>query len=148
MTEIKKTLAILKARWPEVALIIGIPLLAMLLEKLLLKAGAKSTLTIYSATLFLPLLFSLISILLRLGFLRTLYLEGTKRQSPFILLRIGAHFFWRMFVLGMIYTLLLIPLFLILHNLPNRSINHSDIPTLSHNIFWLNTLYSMLVSLM
>ncbi len=136
MTEIKKTLAILKARWLEVAFIIGIPLLAILSRKLLLNAGVKSISIIYSATLFIPLLFSLISILLRLGFLRTVYLEGQKQQTLVVLLRTGIHFFWRMFVLGLIYALPFILLMIVFSKLMSLSV-----------IPWLHTLYPILVSL-
>jgi hypothetical protein len=136
MAEIKKTLAILKARWPEAAFIIGIPLLATLLRKILLNAGVKSTSIITSATLLVSLLFSLISMLLRLGFLRTIYLEGQKRQTLAALLRTGVHFLWRMFVLGLIYMMLLMLLMIVFSKLvPPEAIS------------WVYMLYPILVNL-
>jgi hypothetical protein len=139
MTEIKKTLAILKSRQFEVALIIGTHFLAILPRKLFSGVGAKSILTIYSVTLFVPLLFSLISTLLCIGFLRTVYLEDTKRQSPFILLRIGIHFLWRMFVLGMIYSLPFILQTIIYSQFIYKYISYSTL-TSSHIFLWFNTL--------
>ncbi len=86
MTEIKKTLAILKARWPEVILIIGLTVLLPFLSKLLTKLKYDSALSLtVLAVLALAVLatsFSLalmlITIMLRSGFLRTVYLEGQK----------------------------------------------------------------------
>ena len=136
MTEIKKTLAILKARWPEVAFIIGTYLLAILPGKLLLKSGIKSIPTIYLTIILVFLLFLLIGTFLCLGFLRTVYLEGQRRQRLLILLRTGKHFFWRMFALCWIYALPFTLSIIVLSKL---------IP--SHVIPWFYTLYSTLVNL-
>jgi len=109
MTEIKKTLAILKARWPEVTLLIG---LSLLLSLGILFRPEKSELTPIILVLYIcfPLPLSLILIMLYFGFQRTVYLEGPKRQSPIVLLRVGKHFFWRMVGFGLIY----IPVFWVL----------------------------------
>lgn len=146
MTEIRKTLAILKVRWPEVALIIGIYLLAILSNRLLAEVRLKSIRTINLIIPFVSLLLLLIRTLLRCGFLRTIYLEGPKRQSPLVLLLIGMHFLWRMFVLSLIYSLPFILSFLIFSNLIHRYIS-SDKLTFSHIVFWFNTLYSVFVNL-
>jgi hypothetical protein len=136
MTEIKKTLAILKARWPEVAFIIGIYLLTTLSGRLLLTAGRKSIPMTYLTIIFVLLLFLLIGTLLRFGFLRTVYLEGQKRQALIVLLRTGNHFFWRMFALVWIYAFPVTLSIIMFSKL---------IP--SHVIPWFYTLYSTLVNL-
>jgi hypothetical protein len=105
MTEIKKTLAILKARWPEVTLIVGLYALAVLSNNLF--RAARPDLTKTLILLRIPFsLFSLtlmvVSIILNYGFLRTVYLEGRKRQTPMALLKKGKHFFWRMVGFGLI----------------------------------------------
>lgn len=107
MTEIKKTLAILKARWPEVTLIVGLYALAVLSNNLFRAARPDLTGTLF--LLRIPFsLFSLalivVSIILNYGFLRTVYLEGQKRQTPMALLKKGRQFFWRMVGFGLIYV--------------------------------------------
>ena len=113
MTEIKKTLAILKARWPEVTLIVGLSILALLLNKLL-RAAQPNLTPKQSLLALIPLGFVLavmiISTILNFGFQRTVYLEGKKQQQPMVLLKTGKHFFWRMVKLG----LLLLPIYCIL----------------------------------
>ena len=51
--------------------------------------------------------FIIITFLLIIGFQRTVYLEGRKRQSPLVLLRKGKHFFLPLAALGIIYGLAL-----------------------------------------
>jgi len=97
MNEIKETLAILKTRWFEAALIIGLCFLHNLLSYIF---------RIYSdfralASLVTMSIFLLIVIVLA-GFLRTVYLEQGKRQTLPDLIRIGKHFFWRFFGLGIL----------------------------------------------
>ena len=106
MTEIKKTLAILNARWPEVTLIVGLYALAVLSNNLF--RAARPDLTKTLLLLRIPfLLFSLALIvvltILNYGFLRTVYLQGQERQTPMALLRKGRYFFWRMVGFGLIY---------------------------------------------
>ncbi|MBW8038395.1 MAG: hypothetical protein FVQ85_00150 [Planctomycetes bacterium] len=113
MAEIKKTLTILKARWPEVTLIIGLYALAVLSNNL-----SRATRPDLTKTLFLlriPFsLFSLtlmvVSMILNYGFLRTVHLEGQKVQTPMALLKTGRHFFWRMVGFGLIY---IVPYFIL-----------------------------------
>ena len=116
MTEIKETLAILKARWPEVALIIGLNVLSLFVSKLRLMVKPKMSpiqTTIGLGSLLVFIVIIVIVTLLTIGFQRTIYLEGKKRQSPMVLFRIGKHFFWRMVAFGLIY----IPVFWILARL-------------------------------
>ena len=116
MTEIVRTLAILKARWPEVILLISLNL-SLSLSNLIWPEKSELIpifLLLYSCFL---LTLSLISIMLYAGFQRTVFLEGSKRQSPLVLLRAGKHFFWRMLgiglLLGIAYFILAWPIFLI-----------------------------------
>ncbi|MFB0524736.1 MAG: hypothetical protein ACETVZ_04300, partial [Phycisphaerae bacterium] len=108
MTEIKRTLEILKARWPEVILIIGLTILLPFLSKLLTKLKHDSVLNLTVLASCFSFALMVISVVLRFGFLRTVHLEGQKRQSIQILLRTGLHFLWRMIVLGSLYG---IPIF-------------------------------------
>jgi len=105
MTEIKKTLEILKSRWPEVALIIGIGTLSLFYNKLLYLVPPNITTLQKLVDLSWFFAFIVVIELLITGFQRTLYLEGPNRQSTITLLRVGAHFFWRMLVFGLIYLL-------------------------------------------
>ena len=93
MNEIKETLAILKARWLEATLIIGLMLLPIF--------GIHSDNRILISIAALGI-FSL-RIIITAGFLRTVYLEQEKRQSLLDLMQIGKHFFWRL--LGFIILL-------------------------------------------
>jgi hypothetical protein len=106
MTEIRKTLEILKARWPEVMLIIALDVSSFSINM--------------SQTIFHPIgqlfrilitlvfiSFTIIIFMLIIGFQRTVYLEDRKRQSPLVLLREGKHFVLPLVGLGLIYTLAL-----------------------------------------
>jgi len=108
MTEIKKTLTILKARWPEVTLIVGLYVLAVLSNNLF--RAARPDLTKTLILLRIPFsLFSLtlmvVSTILNYGFLRTVYLEGQKGQTPMALLKKGISFFWRMIGFGLPFAI-------------------------------------------
>lgn len=109
MTEIKKTLTILKNRWPEVSLIVGLNVLYSLSNKLIstTNAGSKHS---YNWVAFIYSIFLLIFITaLIAGFERTVYLEGDKRQRPIVLLRTGLCFLWRKIKLA----ILIMPIFII-----------------------------------
>ncbi|MHC4335213.1 MAG: hypothetical protein ACYSUV_15900 [Planctomycetota bacterium] len=107
MAEIKRVLAILKARWPEVALIIGLNVLCLLVNKLHLMAEPEGN-TIESvmglAYLLILAIIILTIMLLTVGLQRTVYLEGQKRQSPLVLLRVGRYFFWRIIKLELVFV--------------------------------------------
>ncbi len=136
MTEIKKTIAILKARWPEVILIIGLTILLPFLSKLLTKLKPDSALSLAVLASCFRLALMVITIVLRLGFLRTVYLEGQKRQSIPVLLRTGIHFLWRMIVLGLLYFIPLLTLTLLSTRLVGKPTTPGETDIL-HNIFLL-----------
>jgi hypothetical protein len=104
MTETKKTLAILRARWPEVTLIIGLYTLVELSYSLFGFAEPDVTKTFFLPSLLFILSLTVVSIILSYGFLRTIHLEGSKEQTPIDLLKTGIHFFWRMVGFGFIYA--------------------------------------------
>jgi hypothetical protein len=126
MTEIKKTLAIFKTRWPEVILIIGLtillPFLLPFLSKLLTKLKHDSALSLTVLATCFQLALMVITIVLRSGFLRTVYSEGQKRQPIAVLLRTGLHFLWRMFVLGLLYRIPLLTLTLLSTRLVGKQV--------------------------
>ena len=108
MAEIKKTLAILKARWPEVMLIIALDVLSLSISmsrQILISHRIRPLFHTLLTLASLP--FIIITFLLIIGFQRTVYLEDRKRQSPLVLLREGKHFFLPLAGLGIIYTLAL-----------------------------------------
>ncbi len=109
VNEIKDAMAILKARWPEVFLIVGIQVLSMFGNTLFSHvAEINSILGLTIIVCMLALV--VIIVLLPVGFLRTVHLEGPKRQYPLDLLRVGKHFFWRVIRVGLLW----IPAYLLL----------------------------------
>ena len=146
MSEIKKTLAILKARWPEITLIIGIYLSRPLMKTLLFGLVAKQLLAPNKLVFLYPsisLLLLAISATLRFGFLRTVYLQGSQRSSPLTLLRTGIYFLWRMVVLWALYSL---P-FLLASLLSPRIIAGLESPeSLAQISFWINLLFFLAFS--
>ena len=109
MTEIKKTLTILKARWPEATLIVGLYALAVISNNLFRAARPDLTKTLFLLCLFLlcmafSLALMVATMVLNYGFLRTVHLEGQKVQTPMALLKKGRYFFWRMLGFGLIYV--------------------------------------------
>lgn len=103
MAEIKKTLAILKARWPEVVFIIVLAVISLSINLIPIAFHLTGNPGYMLMTL-VPFTFSIIIFMLIIGFQRTVYLEDQKRQSPLVLLREGKHFFLPLAVLGIIYT--------------------------------------------
>lgn len=97
MNEIKETLAILKNRWPEVTLIIGLCFLHYLITLTLrIYPDIRTLIQLVSIGL------SLFILIVSTGFLRTVYLRQKERQLLFDLIRIGKHFFWRFIILGVL----------------------------------------------
>ena len=115
MTETKKTLAILRARWPEVTLIIGLYSLAELSHSLFNFTEPDVTKTSFLPSILFILSLTVISMILSYGFLRTVHLEGSKEQTPMDLLKTGKHFFWRMvgfsFIFAGLYFILTVLIF-------------------------------------
>ncbi len=97
MDEIKETLAILKTRWHEVSLLIGLWFLHRLITL---------TLRIYpdirTLVQFVSISLSVFILIVSIGFLRTVYLQQDERQSLADLVRTGKHFFWRFLILGVL----------------------------------------------
>jgi len=111
MTEIKRALAILRARWPEAALVIGLSVLPAFLNNRF--RAEKSNLTGVQSFLYLGsyLVIIVVYTIFKCGFLRTVYLEGKKQQSSTILFKTGRFFFWRMVGFGILLAIALFPLF-------------------------------------
>ena len=103
MNEIKETIAILKARWPEVTFIIGFGFLVSFFGGILESYQAYRS---WKGVTFIALL--LIEIMIYLGFLRAVSLASNKRQSLRNLLYKGKHFFWRFCGLGLVYFIVLV----------------------------------------
>lgn len=110
MSEIKKTLATLKARWPEVAFITSISILSLIFDKLILTYRNESAPMQSLIDLGYLLLILLILWIITVGFQRTFYLEGDKRQSPIVLLKMGMPFLGRMIRFGLLWLLVYLPL--------------------------------------
>ena len=142
MTEIKKTLAILKARWPEVILLIGLAVLLPFLSKLLANSALSST--VLSVGFLLPLM--VIRTMLRLGFLRTVYLEGQQRQTIAVLLRTGLPFFWRMIVLGLLFSIPLLTLMLLSIHIAAKRVAPGEAGIL-HNISLIRQLLVLVINI-
>ena len=104
MTEIKKTLTILKARWPEATLIVGLYALAVISNNLFRAARPDLTKTLFLLCMVFSLALMVATMVLNYGFLRTVHLEGQKVQTPMALLKKGRYFFWRMLGFGLIYV--------------------------------------------
>ena len=86
--EIRDSLAILKARWPEAAVIIGLGSLPKLLSHMV-RIYHDLAMVVSLVSVGMVLLITIISA----GFLRTVYLEQDKRQTVVDLMRIGKYFF-------------------------------------------------------
>ncbi|MBL7106252.1 MAG: hypothetical protein ISS77_01425 [Phycisphaerae bacterium] len=97
MNEIKETLAILKTRWIEASLIIGLGFLPYLLNHIF-RIYPDLGILVSFVSMGIFLFVTIVSV----GFLRTVYLEQDKRQSLLDLMRIGKHFFWRLFTFGIL----------------------------------------------
>lgn len=118
MTETQKTLAILKSRWPEVTLIVGLYSLVELSHSLFNFTEPDVMKTLFFPSILFILSLAVISMILSYGFLRTVYLEGPKEQTPMDLLKTGKHFFWRMvgfsFIFAGLYFILTVLIFSII----------------------------------
>ena len=102
MEETKKSIAILKARYPELCLIIGLNVFSFLFNKFI-SAGENSSLqaSMFNLLCFLSLL--ILMQILTIGFQRSIYLHGQHQQPPMVLLKTGLRFFWRMVKLSLLW---------------------------------------------
>lgn len=101
MNEIEDAIAILKARWPEVLLMLFLNLLFSLVHRPL-QEQVKEYPLLGLTVLVLILALIVIIVMLPIGFYHSVHLEGQKRQSPLALLRFGKHFFWRTIGVGLV----------------------------------------------
>ena len=97
MRELKKTLAIFKARSPEVTLIVALFVTNSALM-IFRTTAQKSVVPVYLVVSLISFGLVIVTFLLNYGFLRTIFLDHTKPHPPVMLLKLGGHFFWRMSV--------------------------------------------------
>ncbi len=113
MVETKKTLEIMKARWQEVLVIVGLHVLGMVAINRSFLTNSDS-LGVYRLLLSLfSFAVLIISTILSYGFLRTVHLEGMNRQMPAFLFGTGKKFFWRMLKFQILCMLVFLPFVLI-----------------------------------
>ncbi|MBW8000554.1 MAG: hypothetical protein FVQ80_00845 [Planctomycetes bacterium] len=110
MTDIKKTLEILICRWPEVALLAVLNSFLPLSMTMLMPQEQKAVTGSALIAAIVSFGFVIISILLFMGFLRTIHLGGARPQQPITLLKTGKHFFWRYFFFSLIYSTVILTL--------------------------------------
>jgi hypothetical protein len=97
MDEIKQTLTILKNRWYEVALLIGLWALHRLIALTIrIYPDIQALIQIVSISL------SILILIVLIGFLRAVSIQQTERQSLGDLIRAGIPFFWRFLILGIL----------------------------------------------
>lgn len=101
MTEIKETLVIIKGRWPEVILLVGIGFFTRVF------LGISKVHQSYRLWIYFSIVLLIVDAFIYLGFLRTAHLEGSKRQSVTNLLQKGKSFFWRFCCLLFFYMVVL-----------------------------------------
>jgi hypothetical protein len=101
---IQKTIDILKARWPEVVMVVVLQAAMMLLLEEVVSisenAGSQAALMPSWASFLLVMGIVLCAVLwqmLYLGFLKTAAVFGSQPQQPVQLLRFGRPYFWRIF---------------------------------------------------
>lgn len=140
MVETKKTLEIMKARWQEVFVIVGLHVLGMVaINRSFLTSSDSPDIYSFLLSLF-SILVLIISIILSYGFLRTVHLDAMKRQMPAFLFATGKRFFWRMLRFQILCMLVFLPFLLI-----NISMYGSE--SSSQNAMWIPSLLSTAPSL-
>ncbi len=125
MTDIKKTLEILICRWPEVALLVVLNSFLPLSIAILMPKEPETITAFALMASILSFGFVIISTLLFMGFLRTIYLEGARPQQPMTLLKTGKHFFWRYFLFGLICSTVILVLWLLTSSLTEPAAGES-----------------------
>lgn len=131
MGEIRKTLAIIKNRWPEVTLVLGLYAIGLIAINSVKAEEASLT-----ASGLLLLIFSLAvmtaAVILKYGFLRTAHLEGQRQQLTSVLFRVGKQFFWRMAGYGILILgaclLLLLPLLIMVNGFAFSDVKIFEMP--------------------
>ena len=96
LKEIKKTLAILKDRWPEALLVIATAVLTWVLPAIIMAKPLESVEPGSILWMIFFVVVAVLAMLLRAGFLRTIYTETTTQHMPGQLISAGKHFFWRL----------------------------------------------------
>jgi hypothetical protein len=91
------TLHILRARWQEVLLIVGLQAASGFAFMQAMKSGGSETEAVeilpFAALLFV--IFAVVAKMLAIGFARTSFTDGPLHYEPWPLLKIGHHYFWR-----------------------------------------------------
>jgi len=98
-----KTFEIIKTRWQEVVLIVGLGLLGSISHSQVF-ADAGNYKDINVMAIILPIVFVIFFTLFKLGFLRTAYLNNNESQTPVELLKAGKNFFWRIFAFNIFFA--------------------------------------------
>jgi hypothetical protein len=134
MNEFKEALSIIKTRWVEAGLIIGLMFLPELSNEILLQYYHRYSFWWVS---FLNAGILLFALLVLTGFLRTVYLEQKKRQSPLNLILTGKHFFLRLAGFGILYAIVQMSLIWLVHwiiKITITDISLKDISSLASRI--------------
>jgi len=103
MKQIKESINILKNRWPEITLILGLSILALIMINRIVGEDPEKIKPVSMLSALMAMVFMIISTLLRLGFLRSICIEESSPKTPVILLKIGSRFFWRIVLLSILY---------------------------------------------
>lgn len=91
-----KTFYILRTRWQEVLLIVGLQAASGFAFMETMQDGDKAdTAAILPFAAFLFVVFAVVAKMLALGFARTSFTDGPLHYDPWPLLKIGHHYFWR-----------------------------------------------------
>ena len=120
MEEIKKSLAIVQGRWQEVLLITGLSVMAMMAVIQMEQGQSEARASVMFLYTIFVMVLAIGTAMLRLGFLRTVYLDEGKPQQPMILLRTGSRFFWRVVVIGLLYAVAFVALSLMVFLVTKR----------------------------
>jgi hypothetical protein len=115
------TFRILRIRWQEVLLIVGLQAASGFAFMQAIKNGGSDkadTAGIVPFAAFLFVIFAVAAKMLSLGFARTSFTDGPLHYEPWPLLKIGHHYFWRIIgfelLIGLITTSIMIGLCMIL----------------------------------
>lgn len=107
MNELKTTIKIIKTRFAEISLILGLYAMAVIATTILEKGDKDIGLRILAVLLFTAFV-ALTHQFLLLGFLKTTEIKPFQPRLPFDLLVIGRHFFWRIVIFSLCFAFVLI----------------------------------------